>query len=183
MSKCRNCVAYVFKKNKSVQSASYLFILLDVPIEIHNECKAFIEIWSPTDFLIWVFLCHFSFGYEPTWHVTASAGRCVWFQTWEMKIAAKHLSWVGLHLLLMRSLIYKVICQEISCKDVSFTDGNIHSLLYIILQNDGYFKHYMWVWVCCEYTLLSRFHGHRKNINCSEILMKILVLENCFCSV
>lgn len=64
--KCRNFVAYVFKKNKSVQSASYLLILLGVPIEIHCECKAFIEICSLTDSLIWVFLCHLSFGYGPT---------------------------------------------------------------------------------------------------------------------
>lgn len=64
-----------------------------------------------------------------SWHVTASVGKCVWFQTWEMKIATKHLSWVGLHLFLMRSFIYKVIWQETSCRDVFFTDGNIHSLL------------------------------------------------------
>lgn len=42
------------KKTKSVQSASYSFILLDVPIEIHSECKAFIEIGSLTEVLIWV---------------------------------------------------------------------------------------------------------------------------------
>lgn len=79
VSKCRNCVAYVFKKNKSVQSASYLFILLGVPIEIHSECKAFIEICSPTDFLIWVFLCHLSFGYEPT---TYSCGFTIELEAW-----------------------------------------------------------------------------------------------------
>lgn len=72
-SKCRDCSAYVFKKNKSVQSASYLFILLGVPIEIHSECKAFNEICSLTDFLIWVFLCHLSFGCEPTMYIELEA--------------------------------------------------------------------------------------------------------------
>lgn len=37
--KCGNCVAYVFKKNNSVQCACYLFILLGVPIQMHSECK------------------------------------------------------------------------------------------------------------------------------------------------
>lgn len=46
-----------------------------------------------------------------------------------MKIAAQHLSRVGLHLLLMKSFIYKVIWQETSNRNVSFTDGNICSSL------------------------------------------------------
>lgn len=43
-----------------------------------------------------------------------------------MKIAVQHLLWAGLHLLLIKSFTYKVIWQETSHWNVSFTDGNIH---------------------------------------------------------
>lgn len=128
---------------------------------------------------VWIYYRIRSLHVIFSWHVTASVGRCVSFQTWEMKLAAKHLSWVGLHLLLMRSFIYKIIWQETSCRDVSFTDGNIHSLLSFRMMDT---LNTIYVCVCIYiYTyILSRFRGHAKSKNSSEILMKILVIENVF---
>lgn len=184
----RFCVNFYQRVN------SLLEVTQDEIIKMYLHVKAFVEMSSPMDCLPWVFPCHVSVGPKP---ITYSCGFTVelgfgchllthdtqfkagvWSQVWEMKIAVQHLSWVGLHLLLIKSFIHEVIWQETSHRNVSFSDGNICSLLYFWIRDT--------LNIICMYIyihILPSFPDHTKNINCFKIQMKILLLESGFCLV